>query len=51
MLAETGKAAVPHEVMFHLVAARYGMSPEQVRKMPAKDYLIAVQLLRITGGK
>ena len=51
MLAETGKAAVPHEVMFHLVAARYGMSPAKVRAMDARDYLIAVQLLRITGGQ
>lgn len=41
---------LPHRVQIHLVAARYGQSPEQVRDWPADDFIDACQLLGVTGG-
>jgi hypothetical protein len=35
--------------MFHLVAARYGTTPEAVRSWPADDYLDACNFLKVTG--
>lgn len=45
-----GKAArLPARVMFHLVAARYGTTPERVRDWPVDDFLDAFMLLGVTG--
>ena len=51
LLAENGKGTVPPRVLFHIIAARYGTTPQAVREWPADDYLDAVNLLRVTGGK
>ena len=51
LLAENGKGTVPPRVLFHLVAARYGTTPEAVRGWPADDYFDAVAFLRVTGGR
>lgn len=50
LLGENGKAKVPHRVMFHIIAARYGTTPEAVRAWPADDFLDACQFLKVTGG-
>lgn len=46
-----GKAVrLPFRAQVHLVAARYGQSPEQVRDWPADDFLDALLLEGLTGG-
>lgn len=40
---------IPDRLGFHLVAARYGTTPEAVRDWPADDYLDAKQFLEVTG--
>jgi hypothetical protein len=39
----------PLFVQVHMVAARYGQTPQQVREWPADDFLAACQLLGVTG--
>lgn len=39
---------LPPRVMVHMVAARYGTTPEAVRDWPADDYMDACNLLGIT---
>lgn len=39
---------LPPRVMVHLVAARYGMTPDGVRDWPADDYLDACAFLGVT---
>ena len=41
---------LPFRVKCHLVAARYGTTPERVREWPADDFLDAVSLLGVTSG-
>jgi hypothetical protein len=41
---------LPVDVQVHLVAARYGQTPAEVREWPADDFLRAVSLLGVTGG-
>jgi hypothetical protein len=43
------RAALPLEVRVHLVAARYGTSPELVRDWPADDFSLACALLEATA--
>jgi hypothetical protein len=39
---------LPARVLVHLVAARYGTTPEAVREWPADDYLDACAFLGVT---
>jgi len=41
--------ALPLRVLWHLVAARYGTTPDDVREWPADDFLDACALLGVTG--
>jgi hypothetical protein len=38
-------------VLYHVVAARYGTTPAAVRSWPVDDFLMATELLRVTGGR
>lgn len=38
----------PHRVQVHLVAARYGQTPEQVRDWPADDFMDALGVMGVT---
>jgi hypothetical protein len=40
---------LPLRVQVHMVAARYGQTPEQVRAWPADDFMDALNLLEVTG--
>ena len=42
-------ASFPADVRVHLVAARYGLSPATVRAWSADDFVLACELLEITG--
>lgn len=42
------RTAIPHQVAVHLVAARYGQTPDQVRAWPADDFLAALNFLGVT---
>jgi hypothetical protein len=39
---------LPYRVLVHMVAARYGMTPDQVRAWPADDFRDAVHFLGAT---
>lgn len=41
---------LPIRVMVHMVAARYGTTPEAVRDWPADDFLDAVSFMGVTGN-
>lgn len=41
----------PLYVRMHMVAARYGTTVAAVREWPADDYVMAENLLPITGGR
>ena len=43
-------ARLPPKVLVHMVAARYGTTPEAVRHWPADDFLDACNFLGVTGG-
>lgn len=43
------RARLPHDVLVHLVAARYGQTPASVREWPADDFTMAVATLQVTG--
>lgn len=48
--AADGKVTrLPPRVMYHVIAARYGQTPDQVRAWPADDYLDAIQMLPVTS--
>lgn len=49
MLAKGDRAAVPFRLRVHLVAARYGTTPEAVRAWPADDFGDACKFLEVTG--
>lgn len=40
----------PARVLVHMVAARYGTTPEGVRDWPADDFFDAVAFLGVTNG-
>lgn len=40
---------LPPAVQVHMVAARYGQSPAQVREWPADDFLMAMNVREVTG--
>jgi hypothetical protein len=42
-------ASFPPDIRVHLVAARYGQSPAQVRDWAADDFIDACLLMGITG--
>lgn len=51
MKAREGQPArFPHRVHLHQVAVRYGMSLDEVREMPADDFMDALAFLGVTGG-
>lgn len=39
---------MPHRALVHMVAARYGTTPEAVREWPADDFLDACNFLPLT---
>lgn len=49
-IARGEPARLPSRYEVHLVAARYGMTLDAVRAMPADDFLDALNLLPITGS-
>lgn len=44
------RAKLPFDAQVHLVAARYGQTPESVREWPADDFLAALNYIGITRG-
>ena len=48
-LAKGDRAAVPYRLRLHLVAARYGQTPDQVRDWPADDFADACSFMEVTG--
>lgn len=48
--AEGERTRFPLFVRQHMVAARYGTTVDKVREWPADDYLMAENLLPVTGG-
>lgn len=38
----------PRRVLYHLVAARYGTTPDAVRSWPTDDFMDAVSFLGVT---
>jgi hypothetical protein len=42
---------LPFRVKVHMVAARYGTTPEAVRDWPADDFMDALAFLEVTGVK
>ena len=46
--ADGQRVRFPQRVLVHMVAARYGTTPEAVRDWPADDYLDAIALLGVT---
>lgn len=49
MKAREGKPVrLPLRVQFHIIAARYGTTPEAVRSWPADDFLDAMNYLAVT---
>lgn len=49
-MAKGDSVTLPPRVLFHMVAARYGTTPERVRSWPADDFLDACAFLGVTGG-
>lgn len=49
-LSKGERATLPPDLQVHLVAARYGQTPDQVRDWPADDFLRAVHFLKVTRG-
>jgi hypothetical protein len=47
--AEREPGPVPFRLGVHLVAARYGTTPDDVRAWPADDYADAVAFLEVTA--
>jgi len=42
------RARLPPRVLYHVVAARYGTTPEAVREWPYDDYADAIRFLEVT---
>lgn len=49
MAAEGKPVRLPVKVMVHVIAARYGQTPESVREWPADDFMDAGKYLKVTG--
>lgn len=49
--ARGNPTVLPFIVRLHLVAARYGQRPDQVRAWPADDFAMACQLIGVTGDR
>ncbi len=49
-ISQGNPAALPPNVLYHVVAARYGTTPAAVRAWPVDDFFLATELLRITRG-
>lgn len=41
---------LPFNALVHVVAARYGQTPEQVREWPADDFTDAMNFMGLTHG-
>jgi hypothetical protein len=41
---------LPHRVLVHVVAARYGQTPAEVREWPADDFTDALLFMGVTRG-
>lgn len=41
---------LPARILYHVVAARYGTTPDAVRSWPADDFADACSFLPVTGG-
>jgi hypothetical protein len=49
--AAAGKpTTLPLRVQYHVIAARYGTTPDAVRQWPADDFTDAMAFLRVTGS-
>ncbi|HEV8282350.1 MAG TPA: hypothetical protein VGQ02_10845 [Candidatus Limnocylindrales bacterium] len=48
-LARGENASLPFRLQVHMVAARYGRSPADVRRWPASDFLDALTMLPATS--
>ena len=46
---EGARVRLPLRVQVHMVAARYGTTPDEVRDWPADDFMDAMSMLEITG--
>lgn len=47
---QEGKSTtLPHRVLIHVIAARYGQTPDQIRAWPADDFLDAISFLGVTS--
>lgn len=44
------RAKLPFRVQVHLIAARYGQTPDQVKEWPADDFMDALSFLGVTHG-
>jgi hypothetical protein len=44
------RTVMPLRVQYHMVAARYGTTPDAVREWPADDFLDAIEFLAVTGN-
>lgn len=42
---------LPLRARIHMVAARYATTPDEVREWPVDDFLDAMNLLGVTGGR
>ena len=47
---EGEQVRMPLRVRYHMVAARYGTTPEKVREWPADDFMDAMSFLSVTNG-
>ena len=47
---EGERTRMPLRVRYHMVAARYGTTPDKVREWPADDFMDAMAFLGVTGG-
>lgn len=41
---------VPLRISWHVIAARYGTTPADVREWPADDFIDALAFIGVTGG-
>lgn len=47
--ARGDRAVLPPRVLYHIIAARYGTTPELVRSWPADDFIDACSFLEVTA--
>lgn len=46
---EGDRVRFPYRVQVHMVAARYGTTPDKVRDWPADDFMDALNYYPVTG--